>query len=330
MILDNTRSAKDYISESYAEELKAIHAKARLLETPASITEREKIENTFALAEAVMKRDILSQEVTEEYTELLRLIKAKKEELKKLYGIDADTDGLQAVKNAQKSVSDQFAQELAQKETAFQDEMKQFHDEAQKNLDAKKTETETKLQELSQKTAELLKSYQQESKREKEEFDYNLKRARKQEKEERAKVIADREKALQLREQEANTRKQECLDKLNEIQDMKQKVENIPAELETAKAEGAASKEKEVNKDYGYHKWMADKENQTRINELQDEFNALQKKYQALCQEKDVLSEKLDKCNAESRQLTSDTVRSIGGINILNTDNHPYNGQGKK
>ena len=44
MFLDNTRSAKDYISESYAQELKAIQAKAKLLETPASITEREKIE----------------------------------------------------------------------------------------------------------------------------------------------------------------------------------------------------------------------------------------------------------------------------------------------
>ena len=330
MILDNTRSAKDYISESYAQELKAIQAKAKLLETPASITEREKIENTFALAEAVMKRDILSEDFTKEYSELLNTISLKEKELKKLYGIEADVSGLQAERKAINSVSEQFTQELAQKDSAFQEELKQLNNEAQTNLDAKKAETETQVQELAKKTADLLKNYQQESKREKEEFDYNLKRARKQEKEERAKVVADREKALQLREQEANAAKQECLDKLAEIEEMKQKVENIPSELESAKAEGAAAKEKEVNKDYGYHKWMADKENQTRINELQDEFDALQKKYQALCQEKETLSAKLDKCNAESRQLTSDTVRSIGGINILNADNHTYNGQGKK
>ena len=98
--------------------------------------------------------------------------------------------------------------------------------------------------------------------------------------------------------------------------------------MESAKAEGATAKEKELKKDYGYHKWMADKENDTRINELKDEFDALQKKYQELCKEKESLSAKLDKVNAESRQLTSDTVKSIGGINILNTDT--YNGQGKK
>lgn len=330
MILDNTRSAKDYISESYAQELKAIQAKAKLLETPASITEREKIENTFALAEAVMKRDILSEEVTGEYTELLSTIKAKKEELKKLYGIDADADGLQAVRNAQKSVADQFAQELDQNDKEFQEALKQAKDEAQAALDEKIKENTEQVQQVKQKITETINTYQQESKREKEEFDYSLKRARKQEKEEREKAVADRQNALQLKEKEANDAKQTCLDKLTEIDEMKAKVDNIPAELETAKAEGAAAKEKEVNKDYGYHKWMADKENQTRINELKDEFDALQKKYQALCQEKDALSAKLDKCNAESRQLTSDTVRSIGGINILNADNHPYNGQGKK
>jgi len=330
MTLDNTKSAKDYISESYAQELAAIQAKAKLLETPASIMKKEQTEKTFALAEAVMKRDILSEEVTGGYTELLNNINAKKEELKKLYGIEADTDGLQAVKNAEKIVSAQFVQELSQNDESFQEELKLARDEAQEALDAKTKENDEKVSEIYQKDNDTIKNYQQESQREKEEYDYNLKRTRKQEKEERARVIAERQKALQLKEQEAADAKQECTDKLAEIEDMKLKVDNIPAELESARAEGAAAKEKEVNKDYGYHKWMADKENQTRISELQDEFDALQKKYQALCQEKDALSAKLDKCNAESRQLTSDTVRSIGGINILNTDNHPYNGQSKK
>ena len=330
MMLDNTKSAKDYISESYAKELAAIQAKAKLLETPASITEKEKIEKTFSLAEAVIKRDILSEEFTGEYSELLNLISEKKKELKKLYGIDAETDGLQAVKKAIQTVSEQFTEELAQQDNEFKEALKQAKDEAQANLDAKADETETQVKEIKQKTDDLQKAYQQESKREKEEFDYNLQRARKQEKEERAKAVSEREKELQLKEQTAQDAKQACLDKLAEIDEMQKKVDAIPAELETAKADGAGEKEKELNKDYGYHKWMADKENQTRISELQDEFDALQKKYQSLCQEKDALSAKLDKCNAESRQLTSDTVRSIGGINILNADNHPYNGQNKK
>ena len=330
MILDNTRSAKDYISESYAQELAAIQAKARLLETPASITERENMEKTFALAEAVLKRDILSEDFTKEYSELLDMISAKKAELKKLYGIDVEESGLQAVKNAMQSVSEQFSQELKQKDETFQNDLKQKEEEAQAELDAKTAEIDAQVQEISLKTSETMKTYHQEAKREKEEYTYQLTRARKQEKEEWAKAVFERENALRTREKEIADEKQACLDKLAEIESKQQLVDDIPAQLEKAKAEGAALKEKELNKEYGYHKWMADKENQNRINELQGELNALQQKYDALCKEKETLSATLDKCNAESRQLTSDTVRSIGGINILNADNHPYPSQGKK
>ncbi len=330
MILDNSRSAKDYISEAYSQELAAIQAKAKLLETPASIIEREQTEKTFQMTEAILGRQILSDEVTGEYSELLAMIEAKKQELKKLYGIDIEDGALQAVKNAAKSVSDQFTQELQQKKEAFEETMKQSADDLKTQMDAKNAETEEKVEEIRQKTKKLQEDATQEAKREKEQYDYDLARSRKQAKEERERIVADRKKALQLKEQEAQEAKQACIDKLAEIEKMQATVDDIPRELGAAKAQGAADKEKELNKEYGYHKWMADKENQTRINELQDEFNDLQKKYQELCKEKAALSAALEDCNAQSRQLTSDTVKSIGGINILNTDNHPYNSAGKK
>ena len=328
MILDNSKSAKEYISEAYAQELTSIQAKAKLLETPASIIEKEKTEKTFQMVEALLSRDILSEDVTSEYSELLTAIEAKKEELKKLYGIEVSEGALQAVKNAQKSVSEQFSAELAQKEKDFQEELQKAEDSIQEQIDTKNNETDLQVQEIRKKAEETKSSAVQEAKREKEQYDYDLARARKQEKEERAKLIAEREKALQEKEQAAQDAKQACLDKLAEIDALSAKVDEIPTVLESAKAEGAEAKEKELKKDYGYHTWMAEKENETVISELKDEFNALQQKYQELCKEKEALSTKLDKVNAESRQLTSDTVKSIGGINILNSDT--YNGQGKK
>ena len=328
MILDNSKSAKEYISEAYVQELASIQAKAKLLETPASIIEKEKTEKTFQMVENLLGREILSEDVTDEYSELLTAIEAKKEELKKLYGIEVAEGALQAVKNAQKSVSEQFVQELMEKEEDFQQEQQQARDEVQEQIDTKNAETDEQVQELKKKAEETKSSAAQEAKREKEQYDYDLARQRKQDKEERAKLVAEREKALQEKEQAAQEAKQACLDKLAEIEALSAKVEGIPAVLESAKAEGATAKAKELGKEYGFRKWMAEKENDTAIKELQDEFDALQKKYQELCKEKESLSAKLDKVNAESRQLTSDTVKSIGGINILNTDT--YNGQGKK
>lgn len=330
MILDNNRSAKDYISESYAQELSAIQAKARLLETPASIIERENTEKTFALAEAVLSRNILSEEFTGEYSGLLEMIEAKKEELKKLYGIEADEYGLQAVKSAMQTVSGQFSQELKEQDENFRAELKQEEEVKQAEIDETSAKNDAQVKEIEKKTFDKVFTSKQEAEREKEEYDYQLSRTRKREKEERERAVAERENVLKAKEKEVADEKQLCLDKLSEIQSKQELVDLIPEQLENARAEGAAAKEKELNKEYGYHKWMSDKENQNRIDELKDELEALQQKYDALCKEKDALSVKLDKCNAESRQLTSDTVRSIGGINILNADNHTYNGQGKK
>ena len=50
----------------------------------------------------------------------------------------------------------------------------------------------------------------------------------------------------------------------------------------------------------------------------------LMKKHTELSDEISDLSSRLDQCNAESRRLTGDTVRYVGGINILNSDARPH------
>jgi len=329
-MLDNTKSAKEYISESYAQELVSIQAKAKLLETPASIIEKEKTEKIFEMADNILGRDILSDEVTQEYSELLDNIQAKKEELKKLYGIETAEDALQAVKNAKNTISEQFTQELAQNEADFTETLNQAADAVQEQIDAKNEEADKQVQEIKLKTKDTRDAAAQEAKREKEEYDYQLARSRKQAAEERAKAVSEREKALVLKETEARNAKQECLDKLAEIDKLSAKVDGIPAELEAAKAEGAKAKEKELGKEYGYKKYLADKDSQNAVSDLQEELDALQKKYDALCKEKAALSATLEDYNAKNYQLAVDTAKSVGGINILNTDNHLYSGQSKK
>lgn len=330
MILNNSKSAKEYISEMYTSEIASIQAKAELFVTPASVIEKEKTENTFRLADAVVERGILAPEVTGEYFEISEKIAEKKKEIEKLYGIIVNNDSLAAIKSAFALLSGTFAQELKDADDAFREKIKQTTADNQTAIDEKKTANSEEVAALKKQADEMLSSYKQESGREKEEYTYNLKRARKQAKEERARVISDREAALQEKENEAKDAKQACLDRLAEIEEMKAKVESIPALIEQAKTESATAKEKELSKDYGYHKMLDEKDNHNKVNELKAELERLEHKYNALCAEKDSLSEKLDQCNAESRQLTSDTVKSIGGINILNSDNHPYNSAGKK
>lgn len=330
MILDKNKDATAYLSEAYLTQIEAIQAKAKMLETPESIIRREQTEKVLELAKNVVDREILSVEVTGGYFEVMKKIGEKKQEIKKFYGIDADPDSLEAIRNAYQALSEMFSRELADEDAAFQEKLAKTMQDTQEKLAQSEEDINQKIAEIQQQQNEMEKEYQQSASREKEQYTYDLKRARKQEKEEREKKLAERETALKEKELEAQEEKQKRLTRIQEIQDMETKVESIPALTEQAKQESAAAREKELNKDYGYHKMLEEKDNQNKVNELQAELDRLEQKYHALLTEKEELSEKLDKCNAESRQLTSDTVKSIGGINILNADNHPYNNTGKK
>lgn len=330
MILNKNKDATAYLSEAYLVELKSIQAKAKMLETPESLIQKEQTAKTLELADKVVARGILNAETTEQYFAVLKKIDEKKQDIQKFYGIEVVTDGLAAIRNAHEKLSEQFNDELTEEDSEFQEKLEKEKQDAQDQLAQSEQETDEKVAAIQQKKQELEKEYRQSAARENEQYTYDLKRARKQETEERKKAISERELAMQEKENEASDAKQQCLDKLHEIAEMEIQVENIPALIEKAKQESATAKEKELNKDYGYHKMLEEKDNQNKINELQAEFDRLEKKYNALLAEKEELSAKLDKCNAQSRELTSDTVRSIGGINILNTDNHPYNNTGKK
>ena len=330
MNLDNSRNATEYISEAYAKELAAIKAKAELLETPADIIEKEKVSKTFAMAQNVLDRDILSSEVTEEYQKLLDDIKAKKEELNKLYGIENDKDALKAIKNAAVFVAAKFSEELSEKENNFNEILKKAAEDANTEIETANEEIDTQVREINEKKKTTVAAAAQEAERESAEYDYDLARTRKQADEERAKFVAEREKALALKEEETKKSLQECIDKLKEINDLQAQVDSIPEKLEIAREEGAAAKEKELGKEYGYQKYLNDKDNENAINDLMEELQGLEKKYDALCQEKSALAAALEDYNAKNYQLAVDTAKSVGGINIVNSDNHQYGNPSKK
>lgn len=328
MNLDNNKSAKDYIFEAYSQELKAIQEKSKLLETPTSILEKEKLENTLKLAEEVLAMNILNEDITGNYIKLNEKIQSKKDNILKLYGIEIDDNSLQAIKNSYNVVANNLAEYLQNNKEEFEKSQKEQLDKVMEQISKNNDITSDKINAIYVEINDKINSNKIETQREQAEYDYNLKRSRKQAKEDREKIIFNRKKELQLKEDAVKEQKQLCLDKLKEIDDLQAKVDSIPTLIENAKLEGATQKEKELGKDYGYKSAMAKKDNDNQIANLQDEYNRLESKYQQLVNEKVALSNKLDKCYAESRQLATDTVKSTGGINILNADNQ--NGYSKK
>ena len=321
MNLDNTKSAKAYISESYSAELKEIQERDMLMETPASIIEKEKTAHTLELAEEIIKMDILNEETTKEYTEINSMIQDKKDEIRKLYGIELTKNSLQAVKNASKAVASGLSEYLENEHEDFLKSLKEEMDSTVAEIDETKKETDEKILAINNEIIALKSDNEKETQREKAEYDYNVKRARKQASEARNKEISERVNNMLAKEREVAEKLQEMKGKLAEIDELQAKVNDIDNQLATAKEKGAEEKSKELGREYGYKTAMAEQESKFQISKLQKEYDRLNEKYQAVLAENASLSAKLDKCNTESRQLATDTVKSTGGINILNTEN---------
>ncbi|MBQ9438770.1 MAG: hypothetical protein IJU50_10625, partial [Lachnospiraceae bacterium] len=81
-----------------------------------------------------------------------------------------------------------------------------------------------------------------------------------------------------------------------------------------------SEREKLLNKANKYQTELDNKTEELKISSLQTDYDRLLKKYEVLEQDTAELSKRLEQCNMESRKLTSDTVRYIGGINILHSD----------
>ena len=150
------------------------------------------------------------------------------------------------------------------------------------------------------------------------EFAYNLERERKLEAEKRALAVAAREEQLAARESEMAEKKAFCEARIAEIDALQERVDGIPAQLEGARKAGMKKAESRMNKAYGYEQAINEKDREHRIGALKAQYDRLLEKYAELREEKDDILRRLDECYAQSRVLTSDTVRSIGGINILN------------
>lgn len=105
--------------------------------------------------------------------------------------------------------------------------------------------------------------------------------------------------------------------KAEEVAEYLAKIDQIPELLEKAKAEAAEAKEKELGKEYGYKKRMAQKDADSSIQSLEKQIEHIKTDYETVMAEKNAIQAKLDKAYEESNKLYMQTVQSTGGIKIL-------------
>ncbi|MDE7121878.1 MAG: hypothetical protein K2O42_06930, partial [Oscillospiraceae bacterium] len=259
----------------------------------------------------------LNQEIIEEINALTTAKAMKEDEYKNLCTAEEELRKFAGMINTFKNDRAEQEENQVQREA----NQKKFLDEMTAKVQESNSKKLKDAEKSLQNTEEMIADHNKEvaEKRAVEEENYHYEKTRKylEEDDKWADEVAQREETIQKVRKETADLQAEIDAKAEYVKELTAKIEEIPELLEKAKQEAAEAKEKELNKEHGYKKHMAQKDADAAIQSLERQIAHVKADYEAALLEKNTIQDKLDKAYEESNKLYMQTVQSTGGIKIL-------------
>lgn len=314
------KSTKNEIFEAYNAMKEKLDAMDAMKDDPMAEVEKAEKARISESAKKIVEENILSQEIVSSYKDLQTDIEAKKKTLKELYNIEVGANSMVALINAHKekevelkakyeAMKAELDAEIADKKAMMKSEIDELIKMKQEELSARRKENE-----------DLKKAIAVERRREEEEYEYNLKRKHKQENDAwsdekaiREKILADKEAGVLLREK-AVSEKEEY------IVALEKKVSEIPTLVETAKEEGIKKGKSDSDKSHAFETRTIETKNTYEQKALQDKIVRLENDLADVKAANEILQDKLDSAYTQMKELASETVKSSGGVKILDRE----------
>lgn len=266
---------------------------------PEEIKAKEVIKENSDKAEKIVSRNILSEEIIDEFKALKLDIENKKQELQMLCDIEIKVGTLAALIEANNL------------------EKQDFLNAKNELLEEKRIEIKTLEDEYSNLKLTLEKEYQTQKnelniqrKREQEEYTYNITRERKiandiwnDNKTKAEAEIQDKKECLKNKEIELEKREEE-------LDELIRKVEEIPSLIDAAKELAYSTGKSEAEKIYAISKNSMTKELKIDNQILQEKYNALEANYEKLEAQYAQATEKLEDAYAKMNELATKTVQA--------------------
>ena len=224
--------------------------------------------------------------------------------------INAHKDKEAELKEKFKAEEATLMADMAAQEEALNSDIKELEKKKEDLIAATKAEHD-----------ELKKELDKQRKREAEEYNYDLKRARQLEEDKWTDEKNAREKELTEREAVVRADEQELAEKTAYIEELEQKVEEIPTLVQEATEEGVKKGKVDADKSNAFEVRALKQKNDYDVQILEDKVNRLELEVDSLRNEKADLQMKLDDAYAQMRDLAAETVKSTGGVKILNGQN---------
>ena len=291
------KSTKQQIWDTYQKTLKELESAKAQKQTSKEKSEQLRKESVKNSAQDLLLKDILSPEIIEQYSNLVETIQTMKEEIKSLYGIEAEVNTLEALVNTNNELKEELEKDYAKRRENLESELIQKISELQNDFLNKKAEHEEETEKLNK-----------EREREEEQYQYDLKKSRRDEndkwEEEKAKRILE----LKVKEDEFEAKKKEADEKIlayykiqDELQELKDSQEDMINEAVNKAIESN-------NKEHSAEKAMLIKEQEWLKEKYVNENKALLERLESEKENSKILAEKLDAAYAQIRDIATQTV----------------------
>lgn len=278
-------------------------------DTQAEVKKKE-VEKVKATAEKLVQRNILSEDIQEEYNALKETIAYLKEEIQQLYDIKAEANTLEAIINASKDKKEEITtahnKKVEELKLDYEDQKKEIN---KKTIELLETYTE-KEKELRKSHEEKKSAFEQELARQKEQLTYQFNRDKEiqnneweDEKAAREKVLADREAAIAAKEEEHNAL-------LKEVIELREKLDRVPQEIAKAVAIKEKALQEKYEVEFAKQKDYLEEKAKWKEDADREKIIALEKENEKLRVAKDNTEYKLDEAYKEMRNLATEAVKS--------------------
>ncbi|WP_320973197.1 hypothetical protein [Enterocloster bolteae] len=316
----NAKSTKAEIMEAYMAQKKQLDKLMAAKDDPVAQEKVRKQEATLNSAAEIASAGILNDTIVRQYNDICEAVEIKEAELENLYNIEVELNSLVALINAHKDkaheLDEQYEQSKAEAEKNLLDKKAAIEEE----IDALNKEKAETLGTIRKEAADLKAQLKQERQREEEEYTYNRDRTRKIAEDKWADEEAVKRKELETWDNTIKERELSVIAQENHISDLEQKVAEIPSLIESATTDGYEKGKSDAGKSWGFEKRAIEQKNEYEQKALHDKVERLESDLSEAKNTIVTLQNKLDSAYVQMRELATDTVKSNGGVKILDRE----------
>lgn len=312
-----SKNTKDQILEAYNAAQEEIKRLKEGKTTTAEVVKAKEIKEVKEKAESIIDLDILSDDIKDKYTALLKTVDLLEKEIEELHAIKREANTLEALINAGKD-----------KEREINANYEAKVAEINSNLTEKRAEVAKAIKELNEEYDKLksdLKAEYQEEKvklqkeraREKEEFEYNQKRERKKDNDAWEDEKASREAALAEKELAIATREAVADEKDIKITELNEHIAVLNDKIEEIKEASFKEGKDKAAKEYNIQKSYIEKEAKWDKERLEEKISSLEEALKSEKAAHEVTKNKLDTAYAQVQEIATQTVKANGSVKIV-------------